>query len=628
MLQYIVAAVAVFAVWFFFKRISSAADRPVTSPGKPVARPSATAAAAAPGGKRCTILYGTQTATAEGFAKVMAREAQRLKVPTVVSDLEFYQGNMLDTENLVIFVVATYGEGEPPDTMQEFYQFLMDENRRPGEFDGVKYAVFGLGDRQYKLFCQMGVAIDERMEELGAERVYGLGCGDASQNLEEAFDAWRQDLWPVVGEALGMTITNDSDEPVPPELTLKTWDKSEAGAKVFPEAAPMLEPTHKQPVFAKVKGHDELLRNCSDRSTVRVEFDIEGTSLTYQAGDHLGVMPRNPDAVVEDYIRILKVDNADQVISLADATGRNQLPARATIRDALRWYVDLCGPPRKSVLRIFAHYCTDAAQKEEFLAVLKVNSEATDKYHKLQAKVRNVYGFLRKFNSCAVPVGHFFEAMPPLAPRYFSISSDQLKRPTSVVITVAVVANGVCTGMLGAAAVGDKVPLFVRKSNFHLPLRAKARPVIMIGPGTGLAPLVGFCERREKWLAKGNELGPAMLFFGCRHEKEDYIHREYLEQCASSGVLTTLDACFSRDGANKVYVQHRIAARAAEVFELLDKGANLYICGDAKHMAKDVEATLVKDVLQGAGGMSAEQATAKLAELASRDRYHKDVWSA
>eukprot|EP00656_Telonema_subtile_P012811 TRINITY_DN16475_c0_g1_i4.p1 TRINITY_DN16475_c0_g1~~TRINITY_DN16475_c0_g1_i4.p1 ORF type:complete len:192 (+),score=22.27 TRINITY_DN16475_c0_g1_i4:35-610(+) len=179
-----------------------------------------------------------------------------------------------------------------------------------------------------------------------------------------------------------------------------------------------------------------------------------------------------------------------------------------------------------------------------------------------------------------------------------------------------------------SSAASDVYKRQVRKSNFHLPLRAKNRPIIMIGPGTGVAPLIGFMHRRKAWQDKGNDIGDALLFFGCRNKSEDFIYEEFLGGCVSSGVLTTLDIAFSRDQAEKVYVQHRLKDHGDKIWTLINEGgANVYICGDAKYMAKDVEATLL-DIFQKQGGMSADKANDFIAKLEKNGKYLKDVWSA
>ena len=575
------------------------------------------------------ILFGSQTGTAELYAKTLHREGLQLGVQNRLQDVEDYSHDSLVDETVVVFVVATYGEGEPTDAMKPFYDWLMDGERQPDEMRNVKYTVFGLGDGQYKFFCQMGVHVDERMAKLGATRIFGLGCGDAGKSMEEEFDTWRTQLWPSIGSSLGIVLKADTEEPLVPELKLK-YVEVPPSSLPFPKAASALEPTQKLPVYGVVVENRELLQNCPDRSTHHVAIDISGTLISYQAGDHLGILSCNTDAVVDSYLNVLKLDNeaANKGISLQDKQFKNIFPSRASIRTVLKWYVDLSGPPKKSALRALAHYCMDAKEKEDLLSLLRVNHEAAERYRKLQSKVRTVFGFLRKYSSCNVPIEIFLEVMPRMAPRYFSIASDQLSQPTQIFITVAVVADGVCTSMLSNSAVGDKIPLFVRKSNFHLPLRSKNRALILIGPGTGVAPLVGFCHRRTAWKAKGNELGEAMLFFGCRKAKEDFLYQDVLTDNLHRGVLSDLDVAFSREQEGKVYVQHRLIEKAKEVWRIISKEhGNVYICGDAKHMAKEVEEVLVNIVVKE-GKMERAQADKFLEKMVVEERYLKDVWSA
>ncbi|ORC89793.1 putative p450 reductase [Trypanosoma theileri] len=581
--------------------------------------------------KEVTVLFGSQTGTAEMFAKTLAREGARLGIPINVIDVENYEAYNIEYERLVIIVCATYGEGEPTDSMKDFHDWLMDEARTPDEeLRHVQYAVFGLGDRQYRYFCEEGVAVDRRLAALGARRVYGLGLGDAGSELEAAFDEWRRDLWPAVGRALDITLRVPGEEPIVPECRLRRWDASEAEPLPFPRLASVLEPTQRLPAWVAVQGNTELLQHTKERSTRCIELDLRGTIISYQGGDHLGVLPRNPEALVRDYLTLLGVseEEAQQVFSLQDKkTGKNVFPARVTIQTALTWYIDIAGQPKKSTLRAFAHYCTKTEDKEELLRLLRVDPESAKEFTKLASKLRNVYGFLRKFSSASIPIEVFLEMMPRITPRYFSISSDLLSHPEQLNITVAIVNGGLCTGMLKDVKIGEKIPVFVRKSKFHLPLRAKERPLIMIGPGTGVAPLIGFLHRRNAWKAKGNQLGKAMLFFGCRKKDEDHIYADFMNECLKNGTLTVLDVAYSREQTEKVYVQDRIKVRADEIWEILQDGGNLYLCGDAKHMAKDVEKTLIQ-ILQEKGSMSEDEATTYLTKLADEERYLKDVWSA
>ena len=623
----VIAVLVVAYVWWTDGFAALTAARPVNNDSpRAVKKPTGAHAKA-----DVLFLYGSQTGTAEGFAKTLHKEAGRLGISsTKLVDGEDYPSYSLGGEKVVIVTVATFGEGEPTDGFKTLFDWIMEEDRAVGEeLRGVKYAVFGLGDRQYKHFCKIAVDMDKRMAELGAERIYGLGQGDAGRDMEEEFDLWRQDLWPTVGRALSITLKTDTEEPTVPDFRMELRKEDKPTAHAFIPAASMIEPNAKTPAYLSVANSTELLVGCADRSTRDIVLSLGDSALSYQAGDHLGVLPRNTDKVVDEYLKALGAEaDADTVVALLDENNRNQLPAATTVRNALRWYLDLGGHPKKAVLRAFAHYCTDAAEKEKFLALLRVNDKAQDEYKKLCGKVRTVFGFLRKFSSCKVPLAHFLEAMPRIAPRYFSIASDQLRTPKTIGITVAIVDGGVCTSMLAAAAPGEQVPCFVRKSTFHLPLRAKQRPLVMIGPGTGVAPLVGFLHRRLGWKARNNTLGEAHLFFGCRKEKEDFIHGKFLQSCIDDGVLTGLKVAFSRDTDKKVYVQHKLEEEAALVWRLLgQEGANLYLCGDSRYMAPDVEATLVR-IFEKEGGLTKPQAEERLEKLAAQERYFKDVWAA
>ncbi|KPA85379.1 putative p450 reductase [Leptomonas pyrrhocoris] len=581
--------------------------------------------------KEVLVLFGSQTGTAELFAKTLTREGAKMGVPIKICDVESYESFNLEYERLVILICATYGEGEPTDTMKDFHDWMFDDCRAVGEeLANVKYTVFGLGDRQYKYFCEEGIVMDRRFDELGAKRIYGLSCGDSGGGqLEEQFDEWCKDLWPAVGRALNIKIKENTEEPVEPECRMKYWEEKEAPLP-FPKTASVLEPTQRLPVWVPMMRNEELLKSVSDgNSTLAIDFNTSDTIISYQAGDHLGILPCNSDELVAEYLKVLNVsdEEAGRVFSLQDKkTLKNVFPSRVAPRTALKWYIDLAGVPKKSTLRAFAHCCTDAAQKEELLRILRVNPEAQNEFAKLCKKLRTMQGFLRHFDSAKVPLSFFLELMPRITPRYYSISSDILSTPNSVGTTIGIVKGGLCTSMLARMQIGDKVPVFVRKSTFHLPLRHKERPIIMVGPGTGVAPFIGFLERRRAWQQKGATLGKAILFFGCRRHAEDHIFEEYCTQALQDGVLSVLDTAYSRDQAYKIYVQHRVKERAAELWEMLSAGANVYVCGDAKFMAKDVDAEL-KRVVEVEGKMTPEAAAEFMKKMETEERYLKDVWS-
>eukprot|EP00759_Apiculatamorpha_spiralis_P045223 PhF_6_TR42105/c0_g1_i1/m.63570/K00327/POR; NADPH-ferrihemoprotein reductase len=616
--------------FMFFRGTSSSGPSVKTSEYSSPSKQSAPATTTStPAGPRVTIIFGSQTGTAEIFAKTLSREASKNEIPHRLVDAVEYNYDDLENEKVVVFVAATYGEGEPTDSMKGFFEYLNSPEREGSDYTNVGFTVFGLGDSNYKYYNLIGKNLEKRMLELKSKRLYPLGLGDASKNLEEDFDGWKANMWSPIAQAFGITLKVESEEPTAPTMKIIFNDDPPAPLP-FPKMASALEPTQKQPVYAKVISNKELLRNTTERSTKHVELDVTETAITYQSGDHAGVMPCNPDHVVDDYIRILGIpaENVDRVMLLVPLTSlaaRTTLPQKVTVRTALKWYVDLCGYPKKSALRCFAHYCTDPREKEDFLSHLRISDESTAKYHKLQSKVRTVFGFLRKYQSCKVPLDHFFEMMPRIAPRYFSIASDQLKQGKTIYLTVGLVESGLCTQWLTSVQSGDLVPIFIRKSNFHLPMRAKDRPIIMVGAGTGVAPLIGFLHRRAAWKAKDQVLGNAMLFFGCRNLNEDYIYRDVVEGALAAGTLSTLCLAFSRNADEpKVYVQSRIRQHSDAVWQVLSSGGNVYVCG-AKKMGHDVEEALL-DVLKEKGGMNQAKAEEFLQKMEKTEKYLTDTW--
>ena len=230
------------------------------------------------------------------------------------------------------------------------------------------------------------------------------------------------------------------------------------------------------------------------------------------------------------------------------------------------------------------------------------------------------------FPSTKVPLDLFYEMMPRVAPRWYSIASDSLFHGKSVHLCLAVSDGGLCSAYMKDKNIGETVPCFIRKSTFHLPTRDKKRPMIMIGPGTGVAPMIGFLHRKLKWAEQGNELGDCHFYFGCRKASEDYIYQELMERCKEKGVITNLRVAFSRDQAEKVYVQNLIAQDAKSVWEVIAANGNIYICGDAKNMARAVEEALI-NVMVSEGGLTPDAAEEKLNKMEKNQRYLKDVWT-
>lgn len=618
------------------------------------------------------VIYGSNTGTAELFAKTLRSEASSrgfdvrcvdgATVPALLQEPDANDPEALEIprtlgpEKNIILVLATYGEGDPTDSCVDLVEAL----RRTAKavqgtpvkpLAGFNVAVFGLGDSSYKYFCKVGSDVAALLEQLGATLMLDRGEGDARFDLEESFDQWREELWGPLSAATGVNGVA-SGRAVEPDLTFNYVDAPENAdiVRPFPPPASAMEPSLKTPFVAKIVMKEEIVNapparsNSEARSrTLHVELDINGARITYQAGDHLGLLPAHSDALVQAYLDALHItaEDAQRVVELTSKARANQraspantLPRRVTLSVALKWYVALAAAPKKATLRVLAQYCTDEAERDAFRALLSGNDAV--EFRGVLQKHRTVLHFLRAFPSCRVPIGHFLEVMPRTAPRYFSVASDQLAHPTTVRIVVGLVEGGLCSELLDTLSVGDAVHIFVRKSTFHLPLRHKAKPVIMIGAGTGLAPYIGFCERRAAWRTRKTALGAGVVVFGCRRRSEDFIFEKELTAWADPSnatndgrVLTHLLTAFSREQDKKVYVQHLVAEHAAAMAELITKqGAYVYICGDATNMASAVEQALLDAVLVGAEGMPPPAAAELLKRMEKEGRFLKDVWTA
>eukprot|EP01063_Lacrimia_lanifica_P015307 TRINITY_DN22103_c0_g1_i1.p1 TRINITY_DN22103_c0_g1~~TRINITY_DN22103_c0_g1_i1.p1 ORF type:complete len:692 (+),score=322.35 TRINITY_DN22103_c0_g1_i1:85-2076(+) len=585
---------------------------------------------------KISIVFGSQTGTAELYAKNLGKEATKLGFKAKVEDIADFEKETMSTQSMVVFIVSTYGEGEPTDTSKDFYDWVLSEDRigdPEADLAGVNYTVFGLGDSQYKHFNQMGVEFDQRLGELGGKRLHPLAKGDADQNMEETFDTWKAELWQKATAMCGLETKDEFADAPEQALKRKAHPPPKVSPPPFPVTASSLPPSQKLPCWGVITRHDQLLKKAEGRSTLHIDIDCSESALpAYEAGDHLGILPANADALVDEYLAVLDVPaeaQAGEVYSLVSVDGlsqRNHLPNKVDTRTGLKWYLDLQGVPKKSVLRSFSHYTADPTEQAAFRDLLRVNDESTAKYRMAVKKARTILGFLKMFPSTKVPVDMFFELMPRTQPRWYSIASDSLQIGKTVSICIAISDGGLCSQYLDGMRLGMKAPVFIRKSTFHLPTRDKARPMIMIGPGTGVAPMIGFLHRRKVWQDKGNALGPCRFYFGCRSKAEDYIYEELMEESAKNGVITDLRVAFSRDQEQKVYVQHLLEQDADALWEIISKNGNIYICGDAKNMARQVEEVLVK-VLMEKGAMARPDAEAYLNRMEKSQRYLKDVWT-
>ncbi|XP_063225113.1 NADPH--cytochrome P450 reductase [Bacillus rossius redtenbacheri] len=601
-------------------------------------------------GRSLVVFYGSQTGTGEEFAGRLAKEGIRYRLKGMVADPEECDMEELTAlkeipNSLAVFCLATYGEGDPTDNAMEFYEWLQSGD---GDLSGLNYAVFGLGNKTYEHYNEVGKYVDKRLEELGATRVFELGLGDDDANIEEDFITWKDRFWPVVCEYFGIEATGEDVSVRQYRLTEHTdanLDRVYTGEMARLHSLKNQRPPFdaKNPFLSKIKVNRELHKT-GDRSCMHIEFDIENSKMRYETGDHLAVYPQNNTELVNRLGELLSVD-LDTVITLTntdeESTKKHPFPCPCSYRTALSHYLDITSNPRTHVLKEIIEYTQDP-KDQELLRLMSSNSvEGKQKYTQwIIQDNRNIVHILEDLPSCKPALDHLCELLPRLQARYYSISSSPKVHPDTVHITAVLVQyetptkrtnKGVATTWLAAKqpAGGDDercvAPIYIRRSQFRLPTRPQV-PIIMIGPGTGLAPFRGFIQERNQLREEGKPVGETILYFGCRKKSEDFIYEEELTEYVNNGTLK-MHVAFSRDQKEKVYVTHLLEQNKDELWRVIgENNGNLYVCGDARNMARDVH-NIIEKVVQEKGGMTESQAATYVKKMEAQKRYSADVWS-
>lgn len=600
--------------------------------------------------RKLIAFYGSQTGTGEEFAGRLAKEGIRYKMKGMVADPEEYEMeeivNLKDIPNsMAVFCLATYGEGDPTDNAMDFYDWLMNGD---ADLSGVNYAVFGLGNKTYEHYNAVAINVDRRMEELGATRVFELGMGDDDANIEDDFISWKERFWPAVCEAF--SIENVGDEMSVRQYRLTEYPDINPDRVYTGEVNRLHSLTNqrspfdvKNPFLAPVVVNRELYKE-GDRSCMHIEFNISDSKMRYDTGDHLALYARNQSEMVLALGKLCDYD-LDTIFSLVntdeDASKKHPFPCPCSYRTAFSYYLDISSNPRTHVLKELAEYTTDPKEKEKLLQMASTSVEGKALYQSwIVNDNRNIVHILEDLPSCKPPLDHLCELVPRLQPRYYSISSSAKLYPSTVHITAVLVEYKTPTGRINKGVATTylkshckptleephpKAPIFIRKSQFKLPTRPSV-PIIMIGPGTGIAPFRGFIQERDLARSEGKEVGDTILYFGCRRKDEDYLYGDELEEFEKKGTLT-LHVAFSRETDKKVYVTHLLEQNADEVWNVIgENNGHLYVCGDAKNMAKDVH-NIVTQIIQTKGSMTTEQAAAYLKKMEAQKRYSADVWS-
>ncbi|MBD8500133.1 cytochrome P450 [Paenibacillus sp. CAU 1523] len=565
------------------------------------------------------VLYGSNLGTAEGIARELANTARVFGIRSEVASLNESIGK-LPQDSAVIIVTASYN-GKPPRNAAQFVKWL--EEIEDGELEGVQYAVFGCGDRNWSnTYQDVPRFIDEQLARKGAKRISSRGEADASGDFEQQLELWRETLWTEVRNCFGI---NDFLESEPAQNALHVQFVNR------PAAEPLVR-TY-DAFYATVVDNRELQSAISERSTRHIEIQLP-QGIAYREGDHIGVLPRNSKENVDRVLRRFRLQGDDQLILTSNGLEMAHFPMNqpVNIRDLLSHSVEMQEPATRAQIRELAAHTVCPPHQRELEALLD-----EDVYQEqVLSKRLSMLTLVEKYEACELPFVKFLELLPPLKPRYYSISSSPRKYRDKTSITVAVVNGparcgngeykGVSSTSLALSKPGEELLIFIRtpESGFQLPEDPMV-PLVMVGPGTGLAPFRGFLQARSALKESGVMIGEAHLYFGCRNEL-DFIYREELEQYEREGIVT-LHTAFSRiDEASKTYVQHLMERNAPEIIHMVNGTGRLYICGDGSNMAPDVEAMLRQAYCHTVGA-SDEEAIDWLNELQAKGRYAKDVWA-
>jgi sulfite reductase (NADPH) flavoprotein alpha-component len=536
-----------------------------------------------------TILYGSQTGHARSVAEELNEAARDAGLATeLVSMGKFKEKNLKKLKHVAI-IVSTQGEGDPPDDAQALVEYL--HSTKAPKLDDFQFCVLALGDSSYEFYCKTGKEFDERLEELGGKRL--LPRVDLDVDFDDGAEAWI----PKAVEAM-KTIIPEAAAPVA------------APAFGAAPAAPTAYYSRKKPLKTRLLTCQKITGRDSEKDIRHIEIDLEGSGLDYLPGDSLGVWFKNDQELVDDLLALLNMA-PEETVHVHDEP--------KPVREALTETFELT--------LLHPAFVTDYAELtgNEELRQISAETESLRYY----VETRQIIDVIREFPS-AIEAEAFVGLLRKLTPRLYSIASSQTEVEEEVHLTIGVVAYeahghyhlGGASGYLGhRLKEGEEVMVYVESNdNFRLP-EDGSKPVIMVGPGTGIAPFRAFVQER----AASETPGDNWLFFGNPHFTEDFLYQTEWQEFMADGVLTKIDLAFSRDQEEKIYVQHRIAEQANELWNWIQRGAHIYVCGDESRMARDVHQALL-DVVKDKGGYTEDEAEDYLVQLRKDGRYQKDVY--
>lgn len=572
---------------------------------------------------RLSIYFGSQTGTAMGFAKALGLTLRKCGFEVRIIDLADFDPGQFLLSRVAIFIVATYGEGNPTDNALHFYEWLCNPGGKlpSNHLENVSYAVFGLGNSTYVHYNQMGKDCNEKLELLGGQRLFPLACGDDSCTLEEDFDAWK----PKIAEFLAKKYLPKDESPPPVLVPTRPRAHLSFTTQVIPSSEPGILSASEISTTTKYFFSSSLatlanvrdLRSTSDpRRTLHLELDLSKTDINYTPADNLAIIPENSIKQVESFatccggyslsqfVCLIPTLEDDDVEFSASHTFRHPFPNPCSVQTIFTKYLDINGIPRRTTLERFSPYVTNSKQLEWLDDI--TSKDNREKYVKTIEEEGRTYASLlaNELSSCIIPLDDLLHLIPFIQPRFYTIASSNSVFPrsahltgnfpsvSSLISTVTILQraspsgakiHGFCTNYLASLSVGDACRVYVRESIFKLP-QSIFTPIIMIGPGSGIAPMRALLQEREHQAKEQNipcNQVTNILYFGCQSKELDFLYESELKAAVDRHALTSLKVAFSRETPKKVYVQHlmRETENAEEIYRLFKLGAHIFVCG-------------------------------------------------
>lgn len=577
------------------------------------------------------VLYGSNLGTAERVAQRIAADGRSHGFAASASALDEYTG-LLPKEGVVVVVSASYN-GLPPDNAVRFCEWIQKDDLGTDSFQGVRYAVFGCGDHNWTAtFQAIPKLIDERLATHGATRICPRGEGDVADDFDGQFRSWYAEFWRAVAKTLGLAPVTMTKRPKPAVRIESVVADVDLPTPSAYDDVPLVVMVNQE-----LQSRDPV--NPSDRSTRHIELALPA-GVTYQTGDHLGILPRNRPAIVERVLNRFQLDGNAHVILRRDESQSTHLPIDVPIRlrELLAAHVELQDAATRDQLATLADLTSCPPEKARLLAQAGKNGQADGVYkEEILAKRISLLDLLEQFPACELSFDEFLCMLPPLRPRYYSISSSPLISDRVASITVAVVRaaarsghgvyEGVASNYLADLPLRETVQGFIRGPGTPFRPPADVRlPMIMVGAGTGLAPFRGFLQDRAAIKQRGIDVGSSLLVFGCRSAEHDFIYEQELHEFEQSGLVRVITAFSRQPGQPKCYVQNAITLNGDQVWDLVSRDAVIFVCGDAARMAPDVRKAF-RELYQSRTNSNEAQSLQWLDDLRTQHRYIEDIWA-